>query len=131
MLRDIFLKTFGGFALQYYLRHLLFGLIFPACAYFLFHPQDRTIGLYMFLTVTTLLYPYSRFVYESIMAYLLGSNVFFVSAFIVSIGKLFTMFFCWALSPVVAPFGLAYLYYYHSKQEHTTNSASSNSIEQG
>ena len=67
------------------------------------------------------LYPYSRFVYESVVGYLMGNNVFFVNAFLMLITKLFTMLLCWFLSIFIAPVGLLYLYFYHSKQERQAN----------
>ncbi len=68
-----------------------------------------------FIFVSTFLYPYSRFIYESIMDFLMGKNVFFVNAILMLGVKLFTMMLCWGFAIFVAPVGLAYLYYHHSK----------------
>lgn len=63
------------------------------------------------VAVNTLLYPYSRFVYESIVDFILGRNVFFVNATMMLIVKWMTMTFCWGFAIFVAPIGLAYLYF--------------------
>jgi hypothetical protein len=72
----------------------------------------------LMLVVNTLLYPYSRFVYESIMNFIMGQNVFFVNALLMLGVKLMTMLLCWAFAIFVAPIGLAYLYYHHSRVPH-------------
>jgi hypothetical protein len=69
----------------------------------------------LMLVLNTLLYPYSRFVYESVMDFIIGRNVFFVNAILMLAVKLMTMLLCWSLAIFVAPIGLAYLYYHHSK----------------
>lgn len=67
------------------------------------------------LAINTFLYPYSRFVYESIVSFIMGNNVFFVNAIFMVVVKIFTMLLCWSFAIFIAPIGLAYLYYHHSK----------------
>lgn len=67
--------------------------------------------------ISQFLYPYARFVYESIIDYILGNNVFFANTILVLIVKLFTMIFCYSFAIFIAPIGLIYLYFYHTKQE--------------
>ncbi|WP_338107341.1 hypothetical protein [Pseudomonas psychrophila] len=66
--------------------------------------------------VCTVLYPYSRFVYESVVGYIMGDNVFFVNAILMLMVKVFTMAMCWSLAIFVAPVGLAHLYWRNSRQ---------------
>jgi len=51
------------------------------------------------------------------MSFIMGRNVFFVNAILMLFVKLMTMLLCWALAIFIAPVGLAYLYYHHSKAE--------------
>ncbi len=74
-----------------------------------------SVGLILFTVVSTILYPYSRFVYESIVGFIMGQNVFFVNAIFMLTVKFMTMTICWAFSIFIAPAGLAYLYFHHSK----------------
>ena len=71
--------------------------------------------------ILSLLYPYSRFVYESIIGYIMGDNNFLVDLKLMFIVKMITMSFCYIFSIFIAPLGLAYLYFYHSKQEKETS----------
>jgi hypothetical protein len=117
VMHPVIAKTFGGLSPQYYFRHFLFGLIFPAM--FLYasrHEHEFPIGAAIFFAVNTFLYPYSRFVYESVVGFLLGNNVFFLNALVMLFVKLVTMALCWTFAIFISPIGLVYLYYYHSKR---------------
>jgi hypothetical protein len=115
----LFSKTFGGLSGWYYLRHFLFGLIIPGLAYFAIKDSANPppFHIYLLCATNSVLYPYARFVYEGITDYILGTNVFYVDAWLLLAWKLLTMFLCWAFAIFIAPVGLAYLYIYHSWQE--------------
>ena len=113
-------KSFGGLSREYFIRQFLFGLIFPALLLVALN-QDSAVGpapfgTYFLIVVNTLLYPYSRFVYESVVNYILGKNVFFVNAWSMLVAKLMTMTLCWACAIIIAPIGLLYLYFHHSRK---------------
>jgi predicted membrane protein len=110
-------KTFGGLSTRYYIRHFIFGLAFPIFIFLMVNQGNRPIQVSMWLLflVNTLLYPYSRFVYESIVGFIVGENVFFVNAVLMLAVKVVTMALCWALAIFIAPLGLAYLYIHHSR----------------
>ena len=110
-------KTLGGLSLQYYFRQFFFGLMVAAFIFFMSTQGGRSMPIDMLLitVVSTLLYPYSRFVYESIVGFIMGENVFFVNAIFMLISKFVTMAMCWTFAIFVAPIGLAYLYFHHSK----------------
>src|SRR5258706_9284625 len=63
---------------QYYFRQFIFGLIFPALMTFMLTRSAHPIPLVMvgLLAINTLLYPYSRFVYEGVVGFIMGQNVF-------------------------------------------------------
>ncbi|MCK3658974.1 hypothetical protein A4G18_09700 [Pasteurellaceae bacterium Pebbles2] len=112
-------KTFGGLSSSYYIRQFLFGLMLYAFYIFLAvtHLKSGEILAIIFFTINLFLYPYSRFVYESIVEYIMGNNVFYVSSLFMLSTKFFTMAFCYFFAILIAPLGLIYLYFYHSKQE--------------
>ncbi len=122
-MHPVIAKTFGGLSSQYYFRQLFFGFAFLVLLLSsMFHSQSRhpmPINFFMFQVVlaviSTLLYPYSRYVYESVINFFMGNNVFFVNAFIMLFMKILTMLFCFSFAIFIAPIGLAYLYYHHSK----------------
>jgi hypothetical protein len=113
-------KTLGGLSTQYYLRQFFFGLVLAAIIFFLSTQGEHSmpIGVLLFTIINTLLYPYSRFVYEGVVRFIMGENVFFVNAIFMLFTKFITMAMCWSFAILVAPIGLAYLYYHHSKAEH-------------
>jgi len=115
-------KTLGGLSWQYYFRHFVFGLLVAGFFVWTLTQSKNPIGIgaIAFGLINTILYPYSRFVYESIMDFIMGDNAFFLNALLVLVVKLFTMFLCWSFAIFIAPIGLAYLYYYHSKKEKNT-----------
>ncbi|MGL4035236.1 hypothetical protein ACR3LQ_13340 [Kosakonia cowanii] len=47
----------------------------------------------------------------------MGQNVFFVNALLMLMVKMMTMLVCWFLSIFIAPLGLAYIYFYHTRAE--------------
>ena len=113
-------KTFGGLSTPYYLRHFLFGLAMAAMVLFMSTQGGRSmpLGLAVLAAVSTLLYPYARFVYESVVGFIMGNNVFFLPAVVMLFAKTLTMVLCWAFALFIAPLGLAWLYHHHTKAGH-------------
>lgn len=111
-------KTFGGLSASYYLRHLFFGAIFTTLYVILFYSMgDKRVLTYIVLVGNTFLYPYSRFVYESIVGFIFGKNVFFVNVIFLLVAKFMTMLICWSFAVFIAPVGILYLYFYHTKNK--------------
>jgi len=55
-----------------------------------------------------------------VVHFLFGNNVYFLSGILllmVLMVKLLMIYFCFMGAIVIAPIGLAYLYYYHSKSD--------------
>ena len=122
--------TFGGISAQYYFRQLFFiSLLLAFAALGAVLSGLRGADIFNNITplhfivaaiviVNTLLYPYSRFVYESIIGFFFGGNTFYLGGVLLIfalIMKLFFMIVCWGYAVFIAPFGLAYLYYRHSR----------------
>lgn len=116
-MNDVFRKTLGGLCRAYHLRQLFFGSLFLAliCVVTLHGSYKTMWPMLAYATICTLLYPYSRFVYESVVSYIVGENVFFVTAIVMLMTRCLTMSLCWVFSPFVAPIGLLYLYWHHTK----------------
>jgi hypothetical protein len=118
-MHPIIAKTFGGLTPQYYFRQFVFGLIFPIFAIVMIrqspNPHEIQTGAIVFFIINTMLYPYSRFVYESVVDFIMGKNVFFVNALMLLFVKIFTMLICWACAIFIAPVGLIYLFFRNGK----------------
>ena len=116
--KSILKKTFGGLSREYYFRQFVFGLIFPVLLFFAESgsdsPRNFDIINHLFLyIVNPLLYPYARFVYESIAGFIMGETIIFGNAIFMLGWKFITMLICWMAAFFIAPVGLAYLFYYH------------------
>jgi hypothetical protein len=118
-MHPVIAKTFGGLSTSYYVRHFIFALAFPIFIFLMLSQSHGSHPLHfpmlLMVVVNTMLYPYSRFVYESVVNFIVGENVFFVNAMLLLGVKVATMMFCWFLAIFVAPIGLAYLYFHHSR----------------
>ncbi|MDE1311644.1 hypothetical protein [Vibrio aestuarianus] len=79
--------TFGGLKTSYLIRQYIFGVLIAA---FYFNAatsngQVLSLGTMAMFAINTLLYPYSRFVYESIVEFVLGENTFYGKRSLLSI----------------------------------------------
>ena len=113
-------KTFGGLTRQYYLRHLFFALLIAVflCFISLFSRDIVSpLSMVLLIIINTPLYPYSRFVYESVVDFIMGNKVFALNALLMSLANIISIVMCWLLTIFTAPIGLLYLYFYHSKAE--------------
>ena len=136
-MKDFFNKTLGGLTRAYYIRQLFFAIVMAALfmsLIFMEHPETAHKGTPWSVVTTVLisvpLYPYSRFIYETAVDYILGKNMFILPALMMLIAKFITMIICFFFAIFIAPVGLAYLYYHHSKAETVfcISSSSSGSI---
>ncbi|QHF02431.1 hypothetical protein N015_08410 [Pseudomonas asturiensis] len=118
-MQSFFAKTFGGLTPSYYLRQLFFGALMLTLVLWVVSTSPQGLsaqpGLIVFLIISTLLYPYSRFVYESVVGFIMGENVFFVNAIFMLVAKITTMTVCWSMAIFIAPIGLAYLFWHNSR----------------
>lgn len=106
-------RSFGGLSPRYYVRQFLFGLVL-----FLFvalrHGKmmlAMPVHLQVIFALNALLYPYSRFVYESVVDFIVGDTVFALPVILYATAKLLTMVLCWFLATLIAPIGLVWLYF--------------------
>lgn len=116
-MKDFFKQTFGGLSTAYLVRQFFFGVLIFAFHLFILTQGEsgHKVSSIIFFTINTLLYPYSRFVYERVIGFVMGENIFFVNALLMLITKIITMIMCWILATLIAPIGLLYIYFYHKK----------------
>jgi cellulose synthase/poly-beta-1,6-N-acetylglucosamine synthase-like glycosyltransferase len=112
-MNEIFAKTFGGLTRQYLVRQYFFGIVLGGFALMahMSAPGGWTFNGVFSSFLFTALYPYSRFVYESVVEFIVGDNMFWGNAFLMLSVKLVTMLMCFVAAPLLAPLGLAYLYF--------------------
>ncbi|TAJ06203.1 hypothetical protein EG334_03040 [Pectobacterium versatile] len=112
-------KTFGGLEKSYLIRSFIFGALISIFFIYMLsqRPKGLDFSLCIIFIINMVLYPYSRFVYEMIVNFILGSNVFYINSGLMIFTKSLTICLCWVFSIFIAPLGLAYLYYHHTKKE--------------
>ena len=117
-MKQLFAKTFGAMSSAYYLRNLIFGLIpLVFCLWVSSHGSDARLSTLPVFFINTLLYPYARFVYEQVVAFIMGDNIFHINAILFLVAKLVTIWLCWAAAIFLTPLALAHLYYVSRKAE--------------
>ncbi|ODS09713.1 hypothetical protein [Vibrio scophthalmi] len=118
-MKEFFKVTFGGLETSYLIRQYIFGILITAFYVSVLTSDGKVLStsVIAMFALNTLLYPYSRFVYESIVGFVLGENVFYVNAILMMIVKIMTMVICWAASIFIAPIGLAYIYYRQTRTQ--------------
>ncbi len=103
-------NPFRSLGAAYYLRHLFFGTILAlALGGIWSHNHAITQSGYLYFIVSTLLYPFARFVYEAIARFFLGNNEIYLPLLIGLNLKFVSMGVCLLLAIAIAPFGLVYL----------------------
>lgn len=105
-------RTLGGLALHYYITKFLFAGVLFAGVMFIVAQSGNALNneKIAFLVVCTFLYPYSRFIYETIF----GGKFLVINVVLLFIPKLLGILLCWVYAMIIAPIGLVYLYYHHS-----------------
>ena len=112
---------FGGLQPAYYLRH--FVLISPLPLIMLTHIPLTDLETHTVINwnqvlvlalvaISWLIYPFSRFVYESVFNWIMGDNVLIVNALICLIMKLITMVLCFSFAIYLAPIAWIYIFWY-------------------
>lgn len=123
-MKNIFLKTFGGLTTSYLIRQYFFGILIGVCFIgFLSMGESAETGkivktpLIIFTVINVILYPYARYVFDSAVGFIMGDNVFLLPLPMMFAIKFANIVLCFAFAIFMAPAGLLYLYFYHSKQE--------------
>lgn len=110
-MKEFIACTLGALTWSYLFRQYIFSLIIAGMVFEAqFSSKVPTDGVVAMIVVNSLLYPYSRFVYEAIIDFIIGDNQFTVNALWMLAVKVTTMCFCWFGAVFIAPFGLIYLY---------------------
>lgn len=87
-----------------YLRHLFFGSLLPLAMLVASGVGLLNIPTAIYFILSTVLYPYSRFIYEQIVGFIVGDNILLVDGIVFIPAKAVTISICWFLAVFVAPF---------------------------
>lgn len=106
--------TIFGLKLSYYIRNALFSCIFVAIIYYSGKMKVDFVEYGLGSVGLSLLYPYSRWLYEQAIGYITGENTFITSSLLFLFFKLVSMAFCWVFAWAIAPISLIVLYIHHN-----------------
>ncbi|MEJ5902426.1 hypothetical protein [Ochrobactrum teleogrylli] len=107
-------RIFGGLQPSYLIRSYLIGLIFFALmigvALNAETKNGSPVGLIVFASLSTLLFPFAKLVWDELRDLAFGNNVIFMNAMMLIMLKWLVNGFLWAFAIFVAPIGILYLW---------------------
>lgn len=110
-------QMFRSLDRDWLVRHYLFAFAFYA--FFVFTSISQT-GKFetklLFFLLCALLYPFAMFVYESLVDFIVGDNVFFISGLLMLAWKIFRFIIIWFLAVPIGLIGFIYLYFVCGRQ---------------
>lgn len=111
---NIVTRIFGAIDRRYLIRAYLIGLAFSAFCFFISRdtPSDNLpTGMIMIMAINTLLFPFSKLVWDQARDFAMGNTVVFSPAWYLFFMKYFVNGFLWALALFIAPIGIGYLWF--------------------
>lgn len=127
--QQIVVFSFKGLKPSYYWRHFVLGAIVPVIIIGLriyvgfSNPEISTgtavIGILSYIAgalFLLILYPFSRFAYESIVEFVMGNNVIISNALLFLTYKYISYAILLCFSFVIAPIGMIILFFYNKHQ---------------
>ncbi|MGK7609017.1 hypothetical protein ACSRB5_22500, partial [Salmonella enterica] len=67
------------------------------------NPSGMMVGFVILFVINALLYPFARFVYEQVVWFIMGENVFVIRAIVMLMGEVMAMCLWWMFSIGIAP----------------------------
>ena len=107
------MNAFRALDKTYLIKQYIISLLVCVFYVIIVNKYGQGVGLYTLLTFTvnTLLYPYSRYLFESLVKVIFGNTHFDKRSAMLIILKLLSIVFCWSMALFVAPFGLLYIHF--------------------
>jgi len=110
-----FKRTFGTIDRRYLARSYLISMLYFCIMFpFFLHPDLSPI-ITIFITLNTLLFPFSKIVWDASKAFVLGETIIVQNALALFVAKYLINAILWSASIFIAPIGIAYLFF-KSKQ---------------
>ncbi|MGL0936135.1 hypothetical protein ACSTEA_22540 [Vibrio vulnificus] len=112
-MKQAILSAFGGLDKSYLIKQYAIGILVCVIYALIVRKYGQGFGLYAVVTfsLNTLLYPYSRYLFESLVKFVFGNTRFDKGAGILIAIKLLSIVFCWSAALFIAPFGLLYIHF--------------------
>lgn len=105
-------RIFGSVDRTYLVRaYVIGGAIFALHAAFLSNNSNGMApGMWVYMALSTLLFPFSKLVWDELKTLLMGQNMVFMNALLLFFFKLIINVVLWAAAIIIAPLGILYLW---------------------
>ncbi|MDR6623748.1 hypothetical protein [Caulobacter segnis] len=112
---NIISRMFGAVQPRFLARAYFLGALFFAMTVWIqlqaSHDLVRSVPVFLLFAVSTLLFPFSKLVWNEARDFIVGDTVFFGNAIIVVFAKFLINAMLWSFAIFVAPLGMAYLWF--------------------
>jgi hypothetical protein len=117
-MKQAILNAFGGLDKPYLFKQYIIGVVVCITFGVIASKYGQGLGLYTLLTfaVNTVLYPYSRYLFESLIEMVFGNTRFDKSSGVLIAIKLLSIVFCWSAALFIAPLGLLFIHFRGGKK---------------
>ena len=106
-------RIMNGVERSYIIRAWIIGAVFLAIMlFFAFNSKNGfPYGFIIYSIVCTVLFPFSKLVWDELKNLIMGNNVVFMNALFLFLMKYFINAFLWALAPFIAIIGIGYIWF--------------------
>jgi hypothetical protein len=107
-------RILGGLKARFLLRAWVLGAVFWGLMAWMFATHGREPERYLptlaYLVVSTVLFPFSKLVWNELRSFVLGDNIVFLPVIFMLPAKLIVNFVLWFLAVFIAPLGIGYIW---------------------
>lgn len=107
-------RILNGVERKYLVRAWLIGICFFALMIVAMMQAKNSasfIAPVIYFGLCTVLFPFSKLVWDELKSLIMGENVFFMNALILLFLKLFINMMLWSFAPFIAVIGIGYIWY--------------------
>lgn len=108
--------TFGLTRAEYF-RHLFFSCLVLLLVVLASSSAHFDFVVIILLVICTVLYPFSRFIYEQVVGFLWGENLLIFNLILFIPAKIFTMLLCWFLAIFISPIYFFFFFVFKLKNK--------------
>ncbi len=109
----MFRRILSGVRPAYLIRAWLIGAVFLAIILF-FAFQNKNgfpYGLVVYSVICTILFPFSKLVWDEMKNLIMGNNIFVMNALMLMLLKYMVNAVLWVFAPFIAILGIGYIWY--------------------
>ena len=116
-MKQAILNAFAGLDKQYLFKQYVISVVVCITYGVIVSKYGQGVGFYTLLSfsVNTVLYPYSRYLFDSLIDIIFGKTRFDKSSGVLMAIKILSIFLCWSAALFIAPLGLLFIHFRGSR----------------